>query len=196
MNSETAPNQAVQTPAAASSGKKKGCCLLGCLGMLVAACLVGGVAWLAYARLGKPWIRAERTRLVKKYPLLGSVLEANPKGLSIQERAGGSTSKGSFPSDIYLPQDSLRSSFRSHGDDDAAVVIMASSDEAALRRRYRAEMARSGWRLIRTTTLDPGSRQTYAKGGFLVQVSFLPGDNPPGSTEIWIHRFKRVKELK
>lgn len=180
----TTASSTVTAPVREGGGRGR-CCLWGCIGMSLL--LVAGAlgAWGAYHYYGAPWLAAKKAQLVAAYPILARFIRIPAQPLKLAGGDRGSTDRGDFPPDLYLPADVVQSAFRITGKQALAVLTVGSRDLNSWRRKMVKGMLARGWEAEGVQKLHDGISLRFHKPDARLKVMLT---RESAGIRIWILR--------
>ncbi len=175
-----------------SSGRSCGRCCLISLGMLVIALgLVIAAGWLGWTNFARPWVEQKQAELTHNYPwvgtalnyLVGGEIKITAKSISISEESKGSRDPSAFPRDVFVPEGAKRSAFRTERETALAVLTFAGNGVAEMALNCTKEMARRGWKSLKTADPPQGKRLLFVKSDRIVRFTVVLADK---EIQLWI----------
>ncbi len=139
--------------------------------MVLLVGLLALAGWLGYLRYGAPWLEAQKTRLVERFPAVGALLQIKGlkdrllEGVTVAGGEMGSERREDFPGDVFLPEGDIEALFNTTETTALAVLTYAPAEPAALGAAIRRAIEAAGWQ--RTPVDDPpdGMRLHFGQDG-------------------------------
>lgn len=167
MSEQKPPNAASIREAPQTSPRGARCCSLGCGGCLILLALLTLGAWFGYTRFGSPWLEAKAGGLIERIPPLGTLLNLKDslplKGVTLGGGLSGSEDPGDFPTDVWLPADTIDSLVNVGEGSALAAVEVADVEGSQLSGKIRSEMQALGWEWIPVRDPQGGSALLFQK---------------------------------
>ena len=159
----------------------------GCLGCSVLILLLGAALLFFWLRFGSPWVEAQKTRLVERFPVVGRALalkSALPfQGMRLEGGKTGSPARADFPADVWLPEESVNGVFNTTAEMALAVVTLTPIEPATLAAEARSEMAARGWQRTPVPDLHDGIALVFERDQRFTSMKIFAVDN---GTELWV----------